>query len=108
MAAMSDLETILNADLWLRDMGVIGKAQLNNLILTSMCACPELKNIAFDYPKNNPENKITATLYLGRWKYLTGSRQKLVDKLANLFNDYMPQYTFNFKFAIYGSKVMEG
>lgn len=99
---MEALPDIMQADSFLRGSGMIGDVQRNNLILTSLCACPQLKNIAFDIDTNN--RKIEVTLYLGRWRYLFTSRNRMVDQLTAMYQEYLPNFSFLFKFDIYGRR----
>lgn len=95
--------SILQADDFLRNCGILSNVQKNNLVLVTLSSCPEIKRVAFDI--NVEKYTIEVLLFLNWWHMLFFStKTKIVEKLAPMYHEYLPLYTINIEFKRYGSK----
>ncbi len=95
----NDISSILHADDFLRSSGHLTSYHFNNLVLTTLCAVPKLKNVAFDIDQN--KRTLHAIFYLSRFGMVFYNKDKITKTALALYREYLSEYSYSSEFRIY-------
>ncbi len=103
----SELERIFAAgESWLRQYGVVQNNAIvhNNIVLNLYTNFPKAKYVEYFIPTDETKREMTVVLYFSAWHLLFKNRDKIIDDVIDLINQYLHDYTVRVELRRFSKK----
>jgi hypothetical protein len=87
---------------WLRSNNVVTTLTHNTIVLNLYVQFP-IKYV--EYSMNPDDETLDLTVYLGFWRALFTNKKKMMDRMFEMFSEYLPNYQITLRVALYRSNI---